>query len=323
MNLTKFKKIAMPFEFRRNLWIRLPKRMIGVLLLTFLLQMSATAKAQKITLREKNTPFKQAVENLRSKSGYEFFYVATYLENTVPVSFNLKNVSLEEALRHLFKGQPLSYEIKGNTVIVKKAGAAEELPSESKIRNKSVSGQIKDESGTPVPGVLIKIRGNDKTVQSDSDGKFILDLTDGDILVFSHISYETQEFTYRGQKAIEIRLNGISKELSTVVVIGYGAIKQKNVTGAITKIDAKDLNTSVASSFQQSLQGKAAGVQVIQSTGQPGAGVTVQIRSNPSFANAGVLYVIDGVPVNDNSGQPDLGGGVGSKYGAGGWINPH
>ncbi|WP_157766435.1 TonB-dependent receptor [Pedobacter ginsengisoli] len=301
-----------------------------MLLLTIMLQVNAIARAQKISIREKNATFKKVVEDLRKISRYEFFYVATHLKNTQPVNLDLKNVTLEEALVHLFKDQPLTYEIKGNMVVIKKTGENNNAMDQPVQKLASVSGQIKDESGTPIPGVIIKIKGSDRAIQSDSEGRFTLDVSENEVIVFSHVSYQVQELVFKGQKSIEIKMTGLSKELSEVVVIGYGAIKQKNVTGAIAKIDAKDLNTSVASNFQQTLQGKAAGVQVIQSTGQPGAGVSVQIRSNPSFANAGVLYVIDGVPVNDNSGQPELGGGVGSKYGSGGvdksplnFINPN
>lgn len=301
-----------------------------ILMLASLLQMNLAASAQKITLTVKNTSFIKALEELRSKSGYNFFYVASLLENTQPVTLDLKNAPVREALNQLVKNQPLVYEIKGRTVVLKKASEKEPASTLISTERAAVTGQIKDENGNGIPGAVITIKGTGKSVQTDNNGRFSLDLEEGNVLVITHVSYEELEWIYRGQPTIDINLVSASKSLSSVIVIGYGAIKQKNVTGAVSKVEGKDLNSSVASNFAQTLQGKAAGVQVLQATGQPGAGVTVQIRSNPSFANAGVLYVIDGVPVNDNAGQPEMVAGVGSKYRSGGvdksplnFINPN
>ncbi|SEW51295.1 SusC/RagA family TonB-linked outer membrane protein [Chitinophaga arvensicola] len=173
-----------------------------------------------------------------------------------------------------------------------------------------VKGLVRDEKGEVLAGATVVAR-NAKTgftagVQTDSVGLFHFNNLPEDgsySFQVSMISFEPQTvsgFTIKSGETISvaIKLKSSSTQLNDVVVIGYGAVKQKNLTGAIASVKAADLNMSVASSFQQTLQGKATGVQVIQGTGQPGANVTVQLRSNPSFANAGALYVIDGVPVD-------------------------
>ncbi|MGC4235716.1 MAG: TonB-dependent receptor [Niabella sp.] len=192
-----------------------------------------------------------------------------------------------------------------------------------------LKGSVKDKQNNPLEGVTVAIKGTSIAATSDADGNFSISVEKGKILEFSYVGMKTTEVTVSNANDIHIILEGES-QMDEVVVIGYGTIKQRDVTGSVAKVSAKDLNVSVASNFLQSLQGKAAGVQVIQSTGQPGAGVSVQIRSNPSFANAGVLYVIDGIPVNDNAGQPGIGGAIGDKYGGGGvdksplnFINPN
>src|SRR2546428_83591 len=125
---------------------------------------------------------------------------------------------------------------------------------------------------------------------------------------------------------IKVRLVEDSKALEEVVVIGYGSQKRQNVTGAVVSVKADKLDKTTITSFQQALAGRAPGLLAIQSTGQPGADVSVQIRSNPSFANSGVLYILDGVPVNDFSGEPGAGnryGGTGVQRSALNFINPN
>ncbi|MGJ1447351.1 SusC/RagA family TonB-linked outer membrane protein [Sphingobacterium spiritivorum] len=304
---------------------------MSVLVVMSALQLTATASAQKISFKETNASLEKVVKGLKTKTGYDFFYVNSHLEGTKPVNINVKDGSIKETLDELVKNQPISYEIKGHTVVLRrKEKTATTIASGKHSKLETVTGIIKDENGQPLPNVVVRIKESSKIVQTDASGKFTIDVLPGQTLIIRHVSYQTKEITYTGDSNLVIELSAVSNEISEVTVIGYGAIKSKNVTGAIAKVEAKDLNLSVASSFLQTLQGKAAGVQVLQETGQPGAGIKVQIRSNPSSANAGVLYVLDGVPINDNAGQPNLAGGIGSKYVSGGvdksplnFINPN
>jgi TonB-linked SusC/RagA family outer membrane protein len=314
MNLNAFHKIVVrkPGLLSKILFVM---RITTFLLFVMLMQVHAAGRAQRITLSEKNTSLRKIISKIRQQSGYDFFYIKDNLKNARPVDIELKNASMEETLAAVFSGQPLAYELKNRVVIIKVKPKDLLDRLVSVFSNDDVRGRIVDEKGLPVIGASIKIKSTSKGTITDGDGRFQLNLTKGDILVLSYIGFETQEVVYINQTALNITLKEVNNELGEVVVIGYGAVKLRNVTGAITQVKGKDLNSSVASSFQQTLQGKASGVQVIQSTGQPGAGVTVKIRSNPSFADAGVLYVIDGVPVNDAAGQPGLGGSVGgSRY---------
>ncbi|MGJ1261925.1 TonB-dependent receptor [Sphingobacterium spiritivorum] len=307
------------------------KYLMSVIVVTSALQLTATASAQKISLKESNASLEKVVKSLKTKTGYDFFYVNSHLEGTKPVNINVKDGSIKETLNELVRNQPLTYEIKGSTVVLRrKEKAASTIASVKQSKSEVVTGIVKDENGQPLPNVVVRVKESNKVVQTDASGKFTIEVLSGQTLIIRHVSYQTKEITYTGDSHLEISLSAASNEISEVTVIGYGAIKSKNVTGAIAKVEAKDLNLSVASSFLQTLQGKAAGVQVIQETGQPGAGVKVQIRSNPSSANAGVLYVLDGVPINDNAGQPNMAGGIGSKYVSGGvdksplnFINPN
>ncbi|MBC9929197.1 TonB-dependent receptor [Chitinophaga qingshengii] len=281
-------------------------RIATTLLLTAFISFSAAANAQKVNLSEKNASLVTVIHKLRSQTGYNFFYVKDHINTAKPVNVNLTDVPLAEALKIIFEDQPLSYVIDGKEVTVrKKAVTAPVNPLTD------VTGKILDSDGTPLPFVSIVVKGTQKGAITKADGSFSLSLNKGDVILVRSIGFETQEITYTGQTSLDIRLKKATNSLSDVVVIGYGAVKQKNLTGAVTSVKGKDLDITASSNFQSALQGKASGVQVVQTTGQPGAGIKVQIRSNPSFANAGVLYVIDGVPIMDAATPPVSG----SKYG--------
>lgn len=284
-------------------------RLLTTLLLTAIVTLSAQASAQKVTLSEKNASLISVIHKIRNQTGYNFFYVKDHISSATPVDVELKDASLTEALNEVFEHQPLTYSIEGKDITIRKKAVAQ--PAVAAIAVNDFSGRILDEEGNPLPFVSVVIKGTQKGAITKADGSFTLNAKNGDILLVTSIGFEPQEIVYNGQSTLNINMKKSTNSLTDVVVIGYGAVKQKELTGAVTTVKGKDLNIGATTSFQAALQGKAAGVQVMQATGQPGAGIKVQIRSNPSFANAGVLYVIDGVPVNDAADQPISG----AKYG--------
>jgi len=296
------------------------------------LYLTAQAKSQSITLRLKKQSLEQAIAEIKKTTNLDFFYVKNHLRDTHPVSLSVTAASITELLDQLLKGQPLTYEIKEGIVVLKRKGAGTKtITSMAQQQQTQAEGTILSNEGAPLAGASISVKGTSRGTSSDNEGRFSIQAVQGNILVVNLMGYETREIVFQGESALKIQLAAASSSLDEVVVIGYGSVRKRNLTGAVSSINNDDLNTSVAANFQQMLQGKAAGLEVTQPTGQPGAGVNVKIRSNPSFANAGVLYVIDGVPVNDNAGQPELGsGGVGGRYGGAGvskspmnFINPN
>lgn len=166
----------------------------------------------------------------------------------------------------------------------------------------TVKGQVVDATGESLIGVNVSIKGTTKGAITDINGNFMIDASTGDKLVFSYIGYQTQEITVGNQKTVKITLREDSKALDEVVVIGYGTTRKKDITGSVASVKADELNTVSSSSVSQMLQGKVTGMNAIQSSAQPGAGVSVNIRgaASPSGNNS-PLYVIDGVPLQSNS----------------------
>ncbi len=169
---------------------------------------------------------------------------------------------------------------------------------------KTLSGSIKDESGEPLPGATILVKGTNVGTLSNEEGTFSLRAPDNvEALVISYLGYETLELAIGSQTSFDIVLTTDPLQLGDVVVIGYGQQRKQDLTTAVATIDADDIRDQPVNSFDQALTGKLAGVQVLQTSGSPGAGVSIRVRGVGSItAGNDPLYVIDGVPVsNDNN----------------------
>ena len=172
--------------------------------------------------------------------------------------------------------------------------------AQSQFRN--LSGTVTDESGMPLVGVSVVIKGTNKGVATDFDGKYSLtDVPKGAVLQFSSVGYQTTDVKANNSQ-LNIKLAEATQNLDEVVVVGYGTQKKGDVTTAITSVKTKDLEQRPVISAAQAIQGRAAGIQVVQPNGAPGAGLAVRIRGNTSIsASNDPLYVVDGIPVQDIS----------------------
>lgn len=159
----------------------------------------------------------------------------------------------------------------------------------------TVNGVVNDESGMPVPGATILIKGTNKATASDFDGKFQISVPSNGTLSVTFVGYNTVQEAVNGRTKIEIRLKPESQTLNEVVVVGYGTQKKSVVTGAISSIKAEQISTLSVGLSTQVLQGQAAGVTVMAQSGAPGAGAKVRIRGAGSNGNSDPIYVVDGM----------------------------
>lgn len=153
----------------------------------------------------------------------------------------------------------------------------------------------------PLIGATVRVQSGAVTV-TDADGAFSVNVRKGQTVTFSYIGYTTQSIKISDRSKVEIYLKEDSKTLDEVVVVGYGTMKRSDLTGSVVSVSAEDIKKTVATSLDQALQGRAAGVQVTQNSGAPGGGISVSIRGTNSLNGNEPLYVIDGVPL---SGQAD------------------
>lgn len=161
----------------------------------------------------------------------------------------------------------------------------------------AVSGKVTDQSGAPLIGVSVLVKGSSAGTATDLDGSYMVQAVDeASVLVFSYIGYTTQEVTVATQRVIDITLQESATQLGTVVVVGYGTQEKQDVTGAISSVKGTDLTNLPVIGASQALQGRAAGVTVVRNGGAPGQGGTIRVRGTGTVNDANPLIVIDGVP---------------------------
>lgn len=169
-------------------------------------------------------------------------------------------------------------------------------------QQRPVTGSVKDVSGSGMPGVNVIKKGTTIGTATDANGNFSIEAADDDVLVISFIGYLTQEIRVGSQSRIEIALTEDISTLQEVVVVGYGTQKKSDLTGAIASVSGENLRGTITASADQALQGRVAGVQVTQNSGQPGGAVSIRIRGTTSLTQSSEpLYVIDGIQVSGNA----------------------
>src|SRR3712207_374849 len=162
----------------------------------------------------------------------------------------------------------------------------------------SVKGTVTDRQNEPIIGASILEQGTSNGVATDLDGNFTIQVDKNATLRISYIGYKTR--TLKASSAMKIVLEEEANMLEEVVTIGYGAVKRKDVTTAVSSVSTADLETRPIVSAVQGMQGKAAGLQISQANGQPGAAPTIRVRGTTSLNGSNnPLYVVDGVPVDN------------------------
>ncbi|WOD42787.1 SusC/RagA family TonB-linked outer membrane protein [Hwangdonia lutea] len=166
----------------------------------------------------------------------------------------------------------------------------------SSAQNVNVSGNVQDDTGYPIPGANVLVKGTNTGTVTDFDGNFIInDVQIGSTLIFSYIGYITQEVVVANSDNLNIQLLPDIAQLSEVVVVGYGTQKVTKVSGAISTVKSESIEKIKPLRVEEALQGSASGVSVIQS-GSPGSKPTVLVRGIPSFSGVDPVVIIDGVP---------------------------
>ena len=164
----------------------------------------------------------------------------------------------------------------------------------------TITGQVKDPSNEGVIGASVVEKGTTNGTMTDTDGKFSLSVSPKATLTITYIGYKSQEIAVKGTAPLTIVLQENAELLDEIVVVGYGSVKRKDVTTSVASVSTKDLDERPIISAAAAIQGKAAGVNVIQPNGEPGAGMVVRIRGNSSInASNDPLYVVDGVPMTE------------------------
>ena len=271
------------------------KRIISFVL-GIMLASLISLEAQVLTLNVQNQPLREVLPKIEQQCDYHFFYNNSLPGLDTPVTINVAKMPLEQVLKKLFSGTGITYKMAENNVIVLS-------PEEKKNAQRSISGIVLDKaSNEPVIGASVVVKGTTQGTITDYDGNFSLEASTGQYLQVSYLGYETYEQrvganadTYR------ITLTESTAQLDEVVVVGYGAQKKVNLTGAVSVVDQKDIVGRPTANMATALQGADPALNITPSAGGPGAGYEFNIRGAASINNASMtkpLVLVDGVEMD-------------------------
>ncbi|WP_198170106.1 TonB-dependent receptor [Mucilaginibacter arboris] len=285
-------------------------KLIIVILTTAILQVSASSFAQRVTLNEKNASISKIFNHIREQTGYDFFYNLKLIKQAKPVSIDVKDAGIDEVLKACFQGQPFTYIVKENAVIIKNRVKDLSQESAAVIQTITVRGRVLDEKGLGLPGATVKVKGTTQGTVTDQNGVFKLtDVDENAMLVVSFIGYNPIEVKVNDKLEMTITLLPHANSLNDVVVVGFATQKKIDLTGAVDQISGKDLQNRPLTNVGDALQGMMANLNVTTNYagGSPDATKTINVRGYTGFSSsggnnlAGPLILVDGVETNINS----------------------
>lgn len=315
-------------------WFRLAS-----LLVVFSFHLSAFSKDaqlldREITVQLNHVPLDVALKELEAIAKVKFVYSQDQLNIKETVSINVSKQKLRDVLNHLLGPLHIKYKVheRESSISLKKENEDSKSQSfldDGKERSgkKLLTGTVIDGAQKqPMPGVNLVIKGTAIGTTTDSEGQFSIEVSEGDILVFSFIGYAPREVSIRDQTTLVVALDSDIKSLNEVVVhAGYWDVKEKEQTGNIARVTADQISKQPVSNPLATLVSRVPGLEVTQQTGVPGGSFKVRIRGTNSIANGNdPLYIIDGVPFMSTSmsfletsggilGNPSLAAGQGTS----------
>ena len=288
----------------------------AILMVVALFCLNIAMLAQAVSLKMNNVSVKEAMTQLKNKSGYSFVYKVGDLDTKKIVS--VKAEQLNEAIDQILYGQNVVYEVKGKNIIVQKGQPRPKVVKGDKKRK--ITGVVNDLNGEPIIGATVKEKGDVNGTATDLDANFTLEVSPGAILEVSYIGYQPQEVKVGDRTTLAITLIEDQQVLDEVVVVGYGTTSRKNLTTAIATVKTEKISKAANSSVASMLLGRAAGLQATVNSTQPGGEINISIRGggNP-------IYVVDGVVMPNSSlevGSGETGLPDGVKRAALAGLNP-
>jgi TonB-linked SusC/RagA family outer membrane protein len=280
--------------FQRIKKLELAMKISFILMFFCMLQLHANTYSQKkttIDLSVRNMKVKDVLRIIESKTNFRFFFNENLSELDISRTLSANKENIEILLDQLFTKTTISYRILANDVVI--------IAPAVNLQQQEITGKVTDvATGEALPGVSIGIEGTSTGVTTDLNGKYTLKVPEkNDVIIFSFIGYLSERIPYTGQSALDISLVPDVKALEEVVVIGYGTIKRRDLTGAVTTIKAQEITSRPGPNAMEALQGRVAGLDIVRTSGQAGAGVTLQLRGKRSFKASGdPLFLIDGLP---------------------------
>lgn len=277
-------------------------KLVTVILLASLMQVSAASFGQLVTLKEKNVTLEKMFREIRQQSGYDVLLSTNKISSTSTFNANFTNASIEEVMAKIVSGKDLTYTIEDKTILIK--------PTEKSILDKvigyfvaiKVSGKVRDKNGGNLPGVSVREKGVANAVSTNATGEYLISVKEGATLVFSYIGYKTLEVQVDSKTLINVTLEEDAAQLKEVNVVstGYQQLDRKLFTGSSTLVKAEDSQRNGVPDISRMLEGQVAGVSVQNVSGTFGAAPKIRVRGATSISGDNKpLWVVDGIILED------------------------
>ena len=258
------------------------------------------AQNTKLNIKSDGQTVREVLKIIEGESKFRFFYNDEFTDLDKPVYLTSENKTLEEILTSILKNSTVTFRILDNNFVVLTPVIADQ--------NLKVTGLVRDiTSGEPLGGVTVIVEGTAIGTVTDADGRYIIEApSGGSVLLFSFIGYVAQRVELNNRTVVNVEMLLDVRNLSEVVVIGYGSRQKKDVTGAISQISSAEITKRPVLNAQVAIQGQMPGVYVTGLSSDPSARPTIRIRGVGTMGFNDPLYVIDGVPITEGYTGSDI-----------------
>jgi TonB-linked SusC/RagA family outer membrane protein len=276
---------------------------IAIISLAHASDLTAQVLDKKVSIELQNVTLRAALARIERAAEVKFLYHSNLISSGDRVERSFNEERLADVLEQILGPRHIRFEAEGNQIILTKETMGRLVESlhnsEPEVQDRLISGVITNEENAPLPGVNILLKGTNHGTTSDFDGKYNIQVPDENaVLVFSFIGYETQEIVVGARSSIDVSMVPDTRTLQEVVVVGYGEMQKRDITGSVAQVSSEELQAVPVFNVEQALKARAAGVQVTQNSGQPGGRIEVRIRGgNSMIGNNQPLYVVDGFPI--------------------------
>ncbi len=271
-------------------------------MLVGLLSVSANSFSQtsNLNLKLSNRTLSDVFEEIERQSDYYFIFKDGELDVTKRVSIDIEKASINDVLDELLDGTNMAYQFVDRYIVIGETDS----PTNSKQLPQKLEGTVTDSEGVALPGVTVVLKGTTTGAITDFDGKYQINISTGDVLVFSFVGMASQEFVYAGEETLDVTLQPDQLQVEEVVVTALGIRREKKALGySAQDVESEDLLVTGDGNITSALSGKIAGVQIAQTAGGAGAKTRIEIRGTSSLSGYDEpLWVVDGVPFDNGNG---------------------
>ncbi len=285
----------------KKIWLIMKLNLLLILLTVLQVSASVSAQNTRLDLKMKNATISQVFDEIERHSEVYFFYNKSQIDETRTINVDYRNKTIDEILKAIASDLNLTYEIAGKNIIIKAINPVGFQQSSVKVK-----GSVKNSSGESLPGVTVLVKGTTNGTITDVDGTYNLTNVPGDAtLVFSFVGMKKIEIGVAGKSTINAVLEEETVGIEEVVAIGYGTSKKSDLTGAVGSVQGTTIANRKTTQLSQALQGSVSGVMVTRDNNAPGSTATIQVRGVTSIGDTSPLVIVDGVPGDLNSINPN------------------